>query len=333
MNDGKMLTPRDHDKIVKWNRARPALRPLRLIKNGDGRVKSVALFCDALSSAATGIHVKAQSDESASLPGLRIGDTIYYHAVPAGPELDPFLTALEDRGLPLGEGLQASVDRIEAPAQIRLYIAPHCPFCPQAVRKLLPLAASSPLIRLEIIDGALFKDEADAAAIQSAPTTVLDSQYRWVGLPPVPEILRLILDRDPSQLGPSALRGMIEEGNAAGLARLMVDADKVFPAFTELLTHEKWPVRLGAMACFEYLAESAPRLAARYIDPLWECFQDTDTQVRGDIAYLMGESGSREAVKHLESIIQGDFTEELKEAALEGLQSLNPEPRTPNPEP
>ncbi len=119
---------------------------------------------------------------------------------------------------------------------------------------------------------------------------------------------------------------MIEEGNPAGLARLMEKSDKIFPAFVALLAHEKWPVRLGAIACFDYLVESAPDLAARYIDPLWERIQQTDNPVRGDIAYLLGESGCSAAATRLQSIVQGDFPAELKEAVIEGLENLSGNP-------
>jgi Thioredoxin domain len=320
-----MLTRQDRDKLAKWSRRQVKVHPLRLIKNGDDRVKSLQTFCDTLNTAVPSINVRVDSDENASLPGIRMGDNITYHAVPAGPELEPFLQVLEAKRLPLSDALQQRVDLIEAPAHIRVFIAPNCLFCPRAVQKLIPLAAATPMIQLEIIDGALFEDEAESAAIQSAPTTLLDNQYRWVGLPPVQEILHLILDRDPSQLGQSALRGMIEEGKAADLACIMAADGKIFPAFIDLLIHEKWPVRLGAMACFEYLVESDPNLAARYIDPLWDRFQHSDDQIRGDIAYLMGESKCSEAKKHLDAISGGDYPDELKDAAREGLETLNGE--------
>ena len=184
---------------------------------------------------------------------------------------------------------------------------------------LVPLPFASPYIRLAVIDGVMFDDEAASANIQSAPTTLLDDSLRWTGLPSVKEIVGLILDRDPSKLSPSALRGMIENGDAAGLARLMVKTGKLFPALVSLLSHEKWQVRLGAMACYEYLVEADPDLAALYVDPLWDRFQQADDQVRGDIAYILGESKCRDARAKLEAIVEGDFSRELKEAAQEAM--------------
>jgi HEAT repeat protein len=104
---------------------------------------------------------------------------------------------------------------------------------------------------------------------------------------------------------------------------MMADNGTVFPAFLELLIHEKWSVRLGAMVSFEHLAEMSMELSSRIIASLWDRFPDLDDQIRGDVLYLMGESRNPEATPILKSVLDGDYSSELKEAAQEAMESLS----------
>ncbi len=103
---------------------------------------------------------------------------------------------------------------------------------------------------------------------------------------------------------------------------MMLDAQKIFPAFYDLLTHEKWPVRLGAMVVIEEIAGKSPGMASAAIDPLWNRFDRVADQIKGDILYLFGEIGDRRSISWLEEIITGEFDAEVKEAAKEALEKL-----------
>lgn len=314
-----MLTDSDLNKLKKLRERDVPTPSVELIKTDVPQFSELQTFCDLLKENA-GAEVKKVAGDDI-LPGIRINRQITYHAIPAGPELEPFLEALSDN--PTAEAhLKEAARKIIGPVQIDIFIAPQCPFCPRAVQTLLPLAAASPFIKIAVIDATLFEKTAKKANIQSTPTTVLDQTYRWIGLPPVDEIIEQAVSRDPSTLSPSALQGMIAEGDAQGLAQLMADSGKVFPGFIALLTDDKWSTRLGAMAAFEYLVEIDIKKGALYIEPLWDCIEDVDAQVQGDIAYLLGESQSPEALEKLTLLTKGTFSEPVNEAAIEALESL-----------
>jgi alkyl hydroperoxide reductase subunit AhpF len=93
---------------------------------------------------------------------------------------------------------------------------------------LLGLAACSDQVRLTVIDGEMFPDAAQKDRVNSAPTVILDDRFRWTGSVDAVELVTLMLDRDPASLGADALRGMIEEGNAEGVARMMAESEKYF---------------------------------------------------------------------------------------------------------
>ena len=132
----------------------------------------------------------------------------------------------------------------------------------------------------------------------------------------------MIKSRDPSQLGVQALQQMIETGNAEALADMMAQGDTVFPAFMDLLTHPKWPVRLGAMVSFEFLSDARPDLSSEILEILWGRFDAAAPDVKGDILYLLGESKQPEMMERLTAVHTGDYPEKVREAAGDALEAL-----------
>ena len=175
---------------------------------------------------------------------------------------------------------------------------------------------------MTVIDGELFLDAAQKDRVSAAPTVILDDRFRWTGSVDAGELVTLMLDRDPADLGADALRGMIEAGNAEGVARMMADRGMIFPAFIELLIHPRWSVRLGAMVSFETLAESDPGLAGEVVDPLVAVFADVDDGVKGDLIHVLGESGNRAALPFLATVAGGDYDDEVQAAAEEAIEKL-----------
>jgi len=132
----------------------------------------------------------------------------------------------------------------------------------------------------------------------------------------------MIVNRDPSRLSASSLKTMFQEGNAVEVARMMLDSGKVFPAFTTLLVHKKWPVRLAAMVAFETIAEENQPLVLHTIPYLWDCFLTAEDTVKGDILYLLGISGDKGIIPKLETVLNGPYGVDVKEAAQEALDAL-----------
>jgi HEAT repeat protein len=177
-------------------------------------------------------------------------------------------------------------------------------------------------IQLTIIDGTLFPEIAEPLKIQAVPTLLLDEQFRWTGSVPLEEIINTINSRDPASLGTASLENIIKAGQASHLAAMMLDDKKIFPAFYELLIHNKWPVRLGAMVVMEEIADQNPVMASEVIDFLWDRFQRLPDPVKGDILYMFGEIKDRRAVSWLEDVLDGEYDEEVKEAAKEALEKM-----------
>jgi hypothetical protein len=316
----------DKERIRQWGRGLDSDITLRYATTGHAMDEPFTSFVDQMADLVPRVRVKKDGDAAVSLPTLFIGSHMGYQALPLDRELEPFLAVLGDGGAfvhRIAPDDRQRLDQLRAPALVKVYITPHCPFCPTAVSILLGMAACSDRVRVIIIDGELFADMAQKDHISAAPTVILDDQFRWTGSVDAGELVTLMLDRDPADLGPDALRGMIEDGNAEGVASMMAERGVIFPAFIDLLTDPRWSVRLGAMVSFETLVESDPGLAGGVVEPLVAIFADVDDGVKGDLIHVLGESGNRAALTFLATVAGGDYDDEVLSAAEEAIEKLD----------
>jgi hypothetical protein len=319
------MTPQEEAQIRKFNNELSADIDVGLVMTGDGRSKEFEHFCEDLIRLAPKIRLTREEGEPEETPAIQVRHALVYHAVPLGKELPPFLNALSasDGG---AENIPTSIGdhlkRIHVPAMLRLFISQQCPFCPATVQRITPLVEANELIHLTIIDCTLFPEMAEANQIQSVPALLLDKQFRWTGSFLIEEVIEVITNRDPAELGSLSLERMLKEGNAAKLAEMMLESGHIFPSLFDLLTHHKWPVRLGAMVVMEEVTSRNPELATQVVDPLWERFQHVEDPVKGDIIHVLGESGNHRILPWMRKVLDGEYDAEVKEAAREALEKI-----------
>jgi hypothetical protein len=131
-----------------------------------------------------------------------------------------------------------------------------------------------------------------------------------------------LVDRDPSQLSAAALEGLLKEGQAASLAVAMQRHGTIFPAFVDLLTHPKWPIRLGAMVAMEALIESDQALSKTVVPLVVDRFIRLDEQAKGDALYILGEAGDHETLALLRALPLDGAGAELHQAAREAAETI-----------
>jgi hypothetical protein len=197
-----------------------------------------------------------------------------------------------------------------------------CPHCPEVVNTIFPLAVFSDKISLHIIDGTLFPETAQKAKVLSAPCLILDNGFRWTGAVTAEEILSMITRRDVSRLSAHTLRTILEHRDADWISREMAQADTLFQGFVQLLYHDTWSVRLGAMVVVESLVEKKPELALKLCSPLIQAFDHSDISVQGDIFYALGETGNLETKQWVEKQIENLTNQDLKDAAQDALDAI-----------
>lgn len=316
------MTPQDEKTILTWQCESKPTSPLLLSRGEGGADGLLAQFCDRLQALVPDLSIRRPSDELFRAPALIVGrhQNIAYQALPAERELPPFLTALEQGADVLAtEPALPSAANIRLPTDLTLFISPHCPHCPQAAAQLIALAGASPRVRLTLIDGTLFPELAQTHAIRSVPTLILEGHVRWTGPLRLEEIIDQCIRRDPTQLSAASLRQIIETGDAPRLAAMMTERGKIFPALADLLCHERWSVRLGAMVTMEYLSEESPELASGFIPLLRERFGTLAETVQVDVVQVLAQTRQDAAREWLASLVRGDAFPSVKEAAAEEL--------------
>lgn len=320
-----MLTDLDKKQLFKLNDRLSGEIKIGFAATEHAQTTVFRKFCDELSLLVPKIKITSEDSSPSQPPQIFIGEGIRYQAIPGGLEMLPFteaLAAMDSGPQPLPDSIKARLEKNDLPATLSAYIAPQCTFCPQVISELIPLSMADVGVQLIVVDGMLFPESAQSHKIQAVPTILLDEQFRWTGSIPLEELVDAICTRDPAKLGVNSLQSIIKDGQASHIAAMMMEANQIFPAFYDLLTHDKWPVRLGAMVAMEEIAQEAPGLAAEAIDPLWNRFGNSADQIKGDILYLFGEIGERAVIPRLEEVAKGDYDEEVKEAAQEALEKL-----------
>ena len=319
------MTPNEEKLICSLNGKLSQTVKITLFQTEHEINKAFNEFCEKLSQLVPKIKVVKDDGDPQTGPEIGIGNGIRYQAIPTDNELQPFLEALrfEDaRSGNTSESLESRLIDIQLPAILKVFVAPQCKFCPQVVRQLLPLPGMNSNIHVMVVDCTQFPEAMQANNIQSIPTVIMDERFRWAGGINLDEIISLMKNRDPGALSAASLEMMIVDGNAGQLARMMIDEGKIFEAFYEVLTHYSLSVRLGAMVAMEELIDTKPELAGLAITPLWKKFRTVSETVQGDILYILGEVGHPDTRSGLESVLKGDFSAEVKEAADEALAKI-----------
>jgi hypothetical protein len=325
-----MLGELEEKQILKLNDLLAGQITISLIESEHINFSRFKEFCDNLSRLVPGIRVKKDGDSPQKPPQIVISDRLRYQTVPSGHELQPFLESLaaisSDPPAVDNSGM-SRLNKDRLPASLTLFIAPQCTYCPSVVRQLTPLPLIDDKIQLVIIDGTLFPEISETYNISAVPTLLIDEQFRWTGAVPLDEIIDTINTRDPISLGAASLENILTEGQAGDLAAMMLEGGRIFPAFPDLLIHEKWHIRLGAMVVMEEIADQKPALASEVVDFLWEKFHGLPDQVKGDILYILGEIKDQRAVTWLKEVVAGDYGDEVKEAAQEAIEKMPKRPK------
>ena len=187
-----------------------------LVLTGDKRSRDLQAFTRELSQLWPALMVTTTRADGDHPPYMDLGDGLRFQGVPEAKELAPFLDALAGlHETPLEEH-RALLGRMQLGDELRLYVAAACPHCPRAVRQWAALARSGSHLRVRVVDGALFPEEARRDGVKAVPTLVVDTDWRWSGQIPVGDVLRQLVDRDPAKLSAEALEGLLKEGQDRG---------------------------------------------------------------------------------------------------------------------
>jgi thioredoxin family protein len=312
------------DKSLNWDKTTKSPIHIKLIKTNHVEDTQFINFANNFTNIAS--HCKIEIEQTnAELPGFALTENIIFSALPLEKELDPFLDALSaisTTDLNLSESLKRQLAKIDIPVNLTLFIALQCPHCPDVVKTVIPLALYCKNIKLHIIDGSLFPPMSQKFKIMSAPCLILEEDFRWTGSVSDKEIVRMIIDRDPSKLSADTLKTILEDGDASWISKQMMEKQTLFDGFIDLVLHETWSVRLGTMVVVEELAETDSTLALTLCPILISYFDNQGITVQGDILYALGEAGNDETKNWITQKLPSMEHPDLIEAAQDAIESL-----------
>ena len=248
------MTPAEESQIRSLNEMFTREVTIGMRLTDDPRSRDIEGFCDLLLRLVPKINIRREEASAASLPAILVGPRLSFCGIPSHNEMAPFIEALvflNTGKTDLPESIIGRLQHVRPPASVSVYVAPFCKFCPEVVRRLLPLPFAVDGLRMRIIDGVLFKDVAGEDRVRSVPTVILDNQYRWTGGVTLPQLCEAVESRDPTKLEKAALQRLVTEGGAYDLARMMLSSGRIFEAFLELLIEENFTVRLAALVTME----------------------------------------------------------------------------------
>ena len=321
-----LFDQRDQERIRIFNDELRSQHTIRLRTTNDPRSVQFLDFTQDFAALAPKLGFSRETSDEALPPAMFVGKNWCYQAIPVSAELDPFLYLLQlldgsSAALSIGN-LGQQLDSVTIPGVLQVFIAPHCPFCPQVVKQMMVLPLAAPLLQVTVIDGTLFPEMTEEAKVRSAPTVILDGEFRWAGQIRLEELVDTLISRDAAQLDQQALEGMLKEGNAAQLAQMMLRRRQIFPAFVPLLGHAEWSVRMGAMVTLEEIFDQEPHVAQQAIGPVRKLLDSAPAPVRGDIIYILGRLGDVGSRERFRQMLTEETNEELRDVLEEALGAL-----------
>jgi alkyl hydroperoxide reductase subunit F len=128
-----------------------------------------------------------------------VPSSIHFRAVPTGHEFTTLLLAIlnmEGKGKNLpDEAITRQIRSLKGPVLIQSYISLTCTNCPDVVQSINVMAILNPEIRHEVIDGALFQQEAASRNIQAVPSVFVNGELLHVGRAELGELLAKIIEK------------------------------------------------------------------------------------------------------------------------------------------
>lgn len=116
---------------------------------------------------------------------------IRFFGIPTGYEFgtlvaDILMVSSGDAGL--GDQTLAALAALDAPVDVRVFVTPTCPYCPQTVLLAHRLAFASDRVTASMVDASEFPDLADRYDVHAVPLTVINGTIRLEGAVPESEL-------------------------------------------------------------------------------------------------------------------------------------------------
>jgi glutaredoxin-like protein len=118
---------------------------------------------------------------------------VKFNGIPAGHEINSFIPALIEvsgASSQLPDDMTETIESIDKPVNIKVFVTLGCPHCPGAVQKAHKLALMNKNIDAEMIEAQTFPAISQKFNVSSVPKIVINDQYELVGNQPIEAFLQ-----------------------------------------------------------------------------------------------------------------------------------------------
>lgn len=120
-----------------------------------------------------------------------------FFGIPSGYEFSSLLSSIIDVSQGKSDLPQELVDKIaeiKSPVDIKVFVTPTCPYCPQAVRAAHKIAMSNPAyIKAHMIESVEFPHLANKYAVYGVPKTIINEKIQFEGALPDQVVVEQVL--------------------------------------------------------------------------------------------------------------------------------------------
>lgn len=162
---------------------------------------------------------------------------IFFKMIPNGHEFTTLLLAILNadgigKNLPDAETIKR-IESLNGPIHLKSFISLTCTNCPDVVQALNIMALYNKNIQHELIDGGLFKDEADAHNVQAVPSVYIGDETLHIGRSNLGELLDKLEEKAGTNFEVVTQEArnfdvVIVGGGPAGIASAIYSARKGF---------------------------------------------------------------------------------------------------------
>lgn len=120
---------------------------------------------------------------------------VKFNGIPAGHEINSFVTALLEMGGAESEvpaNLVERIQKIDKPINIKVFVTLSCPHCPGAVQKAHKLAMMNPNIVGEMVEAQTFAELSQKFNVSGVPKIIINDTLELVGNQPIERFLEQI---------------------------------------------------------------------------------------------------------------------------------------------
>ncbi len=313
-----MLTPAEIDKIKEKLRELEGEVEIVIVPNDNW--KDFEDFAKILSESNDKISYRVEDREGLiAKPAMVLRkngrENIIYHAIPLREELEPFLKTL----IMLSKGFELEEVR-DLSAEIMVFVMPICPHCAKVVETVNSFAVANPKIKSIVIDASRFSDLMQKFDITSAPTTIINGEIKLTGYISKDELIEW-LKRASGDYKRDYLVTLLNERRLDEIKEMIEKNPEDIRILAELLGHEEFLVRFGAMVVIEQIAKERPDVIKLAKDVIRNLLKHEDFRIREDVAMLLGSIGDESDVKFLEELLEEE-KKEVKDSAMEAIEEI-----------